>query len=178
MARGQGFTLLELVTGLAVAAILLTLTVPAMGGLVADGRRADTLNRLVRAIHLARAEAARGGHDVVLCPQGTGGSCGGPAGDWAAGWLLFVNGDADQPATVDPGESVLLVGGAPPGVSLTANRDEFVFRPFGRRQTNGSFVYCDGRGDAEARALIVSHTGRPRLDDRDASGRALACGGS
>ena len=58
--------------------------------------------------------------------------------------------------------------------TITANRASFQFRPFFWRSTNGTVTFCDERGVAAARAVIVSYTGRPRVSDRG-PGRALTC---
>jgi hypothetical protein len=37
-------------------------------------------------------------------------------------------------------------------------------------------VFCDAGGKpSDARAIIISHTGRPRIAARDASNKALQC---
>jgi type IV fimbrial biogenesis protein FimT len=58
--------------------------------------------------------------------------------------------------------------------TVISNRPYYEFRP-GRRSTNGSIVFCDGRGAVAARAVIVSYTGRPRVARVDAEGRPLKC---
>ena len=58
---------------------------------------------------------------------------------------------------------------------LYANRDAFVMRPFGLRNTNGTLIWCDKRGAADARAVIVSFTGKPRSSLTTASGLPLNC---
>ena len=44
-------------------------------------------------------------------------------------------------------------------------------------RTNGTTIFCDGRGAPAAKAVIVSYTGRPRVDRVDADGRPLHCAG-
>jgi type IV fimbrial biogenesis protein FimT len=58
--------------------------------------------------------------------------------------------------------------------TITSNRPYYEFR-VGRRSTNGTVVFCDRRGTAAARSVIVSYTARPRVADRDADGRPLQC---
>jgi hypothetical protein len=36
-------------------------------------------------------------------------------------------------------------------------------------------VFCDRRGPPAAKAVIVSYTGRPRIDQVDADGKPLVC---
>lgn len=177
MPRVEGLTLLELLVALGIAAILLGVGAPALRDLHLDAQRTDAMNALVRALHLARTESLRNGQVVAVCPTGGDSRCTDDADTWARGWQVFVNTDNDQPARRDSDEIVLLDHGPTAGAQITSNRAAFQYRPFNRRSTNGTLVYCDDRGDQAARALIVSYTGRPRIASRDASGRALNCSG-
>jgi len=40
---------------------------------------------------------------------------------------------------------------------------------------NGTLVFCDPRGSSSARAIVISHTGRPRVSRRDSSNKPLKC---
>ena len=178
MEKEKGFSLLELLTALAISAVLLGVGGPALLDTTRNARRTAALNELIRAIHAARSEAVRTGKEVVLCARpASGAGCGESGADWAAGWLAFVNEDRDRPAVPDAGETVLMESAPREGATISGNRGVFRFLPFNRRSTNGTLVYCDPRGEPAARALIVSYTGRPRLSDRDASGRAVRCRG-
>lgn len=55
----RGFTLIELIVAIAVAAILLTVAVPSLTKLIRDNRVASQTNELVALINLARNEAIR-----------------------------------------------------------------------------------------------------------------------
>jgi len=59
--------------------------------------------------------------------------------------------------------------------TIVGNRPFFEFRPLMRRSTNGTVVFCDRRGTPAARAVIVSYTGRPRVDQVDPDGNPLVC---
>ena len=175
MVRHSGFTLLELLVALGIVAILLGLGTPSLRALVQDSRRTQTVNSLVHSFHLARTSAIRNGHEVAVCPRGNGDLCSENPAGWAQGWLVFVNSDGDQPAFRDPDEPLLLSREPAPDVSISSNRRAFHYRPFNRRSTNGTLIYCDDRGDDAARAVIVSYTGRPRVTKQSASGELLNC---
>lgn len=173
----KGFTLLELAVTMAIVAILLVAGTPSMEKLLLDARRSRVTNELVRALHTARIESTRSATDVVLCPTGTGTACLDSDDSWQQGWMVFVNGDGDAPPALDANERVILRYEMDTPGTVHANRDRFVYRPFGRRSTTGTLVYCDRRGPEAARAVIVSHTGRPRLSGLSASGTPLVCPG-
>ena len=90
--------------------------------------------------------------------------------------MVYVNLDDDYPPQRSATEPLLYVHDPELAGTVISNRPYYEFRP-GRRSTNGTTVFCDRRGAAAARAVIVSYTGRPRVDRVDANGRPLRCAG-
>lgn len=157
MDRHAGLTLLELLAVIAIAAILSGLAIPALDRVVLNARRAATMESLVRAAWFARTEALRRGRPVILCGSDGRNACASGTDAWSRGWLVAA---ADAPDTVlrrGP-------GAVDPRARLVANRDAFSFEPHDRRSTNGTLAWCDGRGPAAARAVVIAPTGRPRLE--------------
>ena len=169
-----GFTLIELIVTMMVAAVVLALAVPAFGEIGLNARRTTVVNALVRDVHLARSETHKRARTVTVCAA-EGRQCAPGGQAWHRGWLVFVNLDGDEPPRVDPDEPVLFTRPGFETGRLTANRRAFHFRPFNKRSTAGTLIYCDRRGPQAARAVIVSATGRPRVSDRDPARRPLVC---
>lgn len=88
MKRSRGFTLIELMITLVLAAIILALGVPGFQDIVRNNRAATQSNELVAALSLARSEAVKRGARVSLCPSTDQASCTGGT-DWAGGWIVF-----------------------------------------------------------------------------------------
>ena len=154
MDRQTGMTLIELITAIALIAILAGLAVPALDGVLMNARRAAVMEELLRAAWFARTEAMRRGGPVLLCAS-SGAGCDAAASAWSDGWVIVP---ADQP------EHVLRRGQpAPPRARLLSNRDSFSFEPRDRRSTNGTLAWCDHRGESAARSIVIAPTGRPRL---------------
>ncbi|MEE4184252.1 MAG: GspH/FimT family pseudopilin [Gammaproteobacteria bacterium] len=168
-------TLAELLVSACIFAITLSIATSGLAAMQANAKLASTANYLVHLVHQARHTALTRGFDVALCPSQTGRQCTGSA-DWSGGWIMFANKDQDDPVQVDAGETVLTFGQGVAGLRIAANRQAFVFRPHGRRATNGTLVICDRR--QEGTAVIISHTGKPRTATRLPSGAALPCGSS
>ena len=169
-----GFTLIELLAVLAVAALLTSVAVAGFNNILANIRMTSQVNHLVHTLHLARQKARAIGTDIAICKSSTLRQCE-PDAHWHDGWLMFSNEDADSPPRLDAGETLLAIGIAMQRLRVASTRRAFIMRPPGRRSTNGSLIYCDQRGSDAARAVIISHTGKPRISPYSASGNALVC---
>jgi type IV fimbrial biogenesis protein FimT len=170
MREARGFTLWELVCTLTIAGIALTAAAPSFSSFLLDARLTADVNAWVLAVQLARSEAFRRGRPVMVCQTSDTRQCDGAA----EGWMVYVNLDDEYPPRRSAAEPLLYAHSAETTGSIRSNRPYYEFRT-GRRSTNGTIVFCDRRGAAAARAVIVSFTGRPRVDSRDADGRPLLC---
>jgi type IV fimbrial biogenesis protein FimT len=169
-----GFTLVELVVSVGVLAVMAGWGLPAFGELTRDTARTREVNRFVQAIHLARSEAIKRDGVVSLCPSADGAICQ-PGPQWQSGWIVFVNLDRDSPASRDTGEPVVHFYQQWDAGRILSNRDTLSFRPFGQMGVTATVTFCDDRGSAAARAVIISQTGRPRTSSRSASNGPLDC---
>jgi type IV fimbrial biogenesis protein FimT len=175
MERHRGITLPELVFAMAIVAGLLGWGVPSFRELQRNVERTREVNQFVQAVYLARSEAIKRNGVVSLCPSSGDGQCAPAGAPWQRGWIVFVNRDRDSPAVRDAGEDLLRIYAPWDRGAVTANRATLSFRPFGQVGVTATFTFCDDRGPPAARAVIVSQAGRPRVSDRTASGRPLAC---
>ena len=173
-----GFTLWDLLCTLLIASIVLGLGVPSFRTFLLDSRRTADVNAFVLAVQLARNEAAKRGRSVAVCASADGLRCTNPKVRYDAGWIVFVNEDNVRPPQRSAAEPLLYVHDPEITGTIVANRDAFEFWPFHQqRSTNGTAVFCDARGSSAARAVIVSYTGRPRVDSVGPGGEALRCAG-
>lgn len=170
-----GVSLIELIVSVSVLAILTGLAAPAFSGMWLDTQRTTAVNGFVHSVHLARSTAVHTGRTVTVCRSTDGRTCSHQTDDWQSGWMVFVNRDDDRPPVRDPNETVLSVSQPWQGGSIRSNRTAYSFRPYIHRVVNGSVVFCDRRGSAQARAIIINSAGRPRVSSRDSSGRPLRC---
>jgi type IV fimbrial biogenesis protein FimT len=107
--KTKGFTLGELMTGLAVALILTATTVPTYTAVVHRSEISSTVNAFVGELQFARSEALKRGSTVSLCPTVDGSSCSTVASPWSpsvsSGYLVFV--DANGNGAIEAGEALL-----------------------------------------------------------------------
>src|SRR5690606_12240702 len=134
-----GFTLVELMVTLAVAAILVTMAVPGFTSLINSNRLGSTANQLVAAVQSARIEAVRRNARVVMCRSVVGASCAGAGDEWPA-WIVFVDTGAD--GNLDAGGTVVEVGSPHAQVQVRASgaltADRLLFRSDGFARDSAS----------------------------------------
>lgn len=165
----RGFTLVELLVVLAVAAILLAIAIPGYAFLANASKLAAATNDLMTAVQLARSEAIKRGVRVTVCKSGGSATACDAAADWQAGWLVFVDGGTR--GVVDGNDALLWVQDRRSvGVSITSSGTNFSryisYQPDGRSQgsnniANGKLSICVS---GSRRDIVVNRAGRPRLE--------------
>ena len=177
--RQKGFTLLELMTTLGVAAILMSVAIPNLKTFKMNAQRSAAINELVSGVHLARNTAVTRNARVAVCASTDSAGCN--STNWEDGWIAFVDNDSDQ--TVDAGETILRASEGMQGITVDSVNfaSSFMFRPNGRIMSNniatnnGEFTFCDRRGADEARVLLVDIAGRPQTSKYLSDGSAPTC---
>ena len=169
-----GYSLYELMVTLGLAAIVLSVGIPSFGGLVADHRLRTEANALFHAIHLARKESIVRRRVVTICSSIDAVSCLGST-DWSTGWIVFANDGMQNTEQRHALEALIMTHKVGANTVIRTNRKVFSLRSTRLRATNGTLVLCDQNKAAEARALVVSYTGRPRVARRNRSGVAYQC---
>ena len=184
--RIAGFTLLELIVTLALAAIIITVAVPAFQETIRRNRRATQANDLVSALSLARSEAIKRGEMVTICRSDDQASCTAGA-NWEDGWLVFADSNAaggDTIGTLDAGEELLRVyEGLSGGNTLRVGanfQDYLSYLPDGLSRSSGggfgadTFSLCDYQGDpTDGRYIAINITGRVQVRDYTAGDTCL-----
>lgn len=172
----RGFTLVELLMVLCVAGILLTLAVPSFGRIISSSKLTAASNALLSSMYLARSEAIKRHGRVALCKTSDGNACA-ASGGWEQGWIVFSdtnsNGvrDSDEPIIerIQPLTTIRVTGNSPVAkyVSYVATGST---RLIGGGLQAGTVTVCAEPGTSdEARQIIISSVGRPRIQKVSAS---------
>lgn len=179
----SGFTLVELVVALAVAAVLLGVGVPSFVGAIKNSRTSSTYNEFVGALYLARSEAVKSARRVTVCARATDATCG---TDWDQGTLVFVDESpfsTGTPAVISGTDRVIAVGfpipdandatlfsSASGSVSDAVTSSWLSYRGDGSTNANAaSLLLCDDRGADFSRAMNIVLTGDLRRARPDAA---------
>lgn len=173
----HGFTLIELVVAIAVAAILVTIAVPSFRTTILNNRRAAAANDFVGAVTYARSIALSRHTPVTVCRSNSvtaaSPSCGGGSG-WETGWIVFVDNNGSGTAgVIDSGEDILRLHEALTGSTLrgeAAPASIVTFNSAGVTAQSGRFALCDSRGwSSDARVIVLGGAGQiralPKADD-------------
>lgn len=177
--QSAGFTLIELMLTVMVAAILLGIGVPSFTNIIRNNRLTTAANDLLRSTQLARSEAIKRQVPVVVCASAdaTAESPSCSDGDFSQ-WIVFV--DSNGNWSLDNLEPVLEQHGAVHSSVTVRNDNDGIISyaasgfatplpPAGTTPAR-NIVICDARGnqqfganDSTARAVMIEATGRARV---------------
>lgn len=177
--RVGGFSLIELMVTVSVAALLLAIAIPAFSSMMAQNQLAAATNAARGALMSARQSAVMLGRPVSICAGTPTDGC---SGDWSAGaWLVFR--DGNHSGDLDAGEPIVRHGHVPAAgdaVNLDGNgplRTALVYVPLGHAERKsgafgaGRLRLCVERDLApNARELVISASGRVQLQSVDFDG--------
>ncbi|HHH47201.1 MAG TPA: prepilin-type N-terminal cleavage/methylation domain-containing protein [Thiotrichales bacterium] len=157
MEKAHGFTLVELMVTVAIAAILLATGLPAMQNFIKDNRIVTATNELVTALQLARTAAVQYGTSASVCVSKTQSGCSGS--NWRTGWLVWV--DKNRNGSRDAGEEIQYFNALDENVRVTAPAAAIRYDDRGNVSAGtGSFTICDDRTGETGRRINVRITGR------------------
>ena len=164
MLKVKGFTLVELLIMLVIISIIISIATPSFANMVADNKLVTQYNRLVTAVSLTRSEAIKRGQRVTICQSADMQSCTKDSANWHDGWVVFV--DSNEDNKIDSNEPTLRVQQAITDMNISFGaRTRIAYHPngFSVGGSNGTFLFCDHRGEADKKGLITSISGRARL---------------
>jgi type IV fimbrial biogenesis protein FimT len=98
-ASGQnGFTLIEIMVAIAIAAVLAGIAVPSLTGFTRNSKLNSINSSLVASLQQARSEAIKLNQGVLVCPSdpSTPNTCKATTNWGANGWLVCYDGNADS----------------------------------------------------------------------------------
>ncbi|HTT09560.1 MAG TPA: GspH/FimT family pseudopilin [Burkholderiaceae bacterium] len=180
----KGFTLIEALVVIAIAAILLAVGVPSFTYMIDRNRVSGEVNEMLADVALTRSEALARRGRVIICrssaPTSATASCDGAATDWDTGWIVFIDDTTTGVAFQrDPAEPVIraylrtspqvTISAAPAFAGLTVTSDGTVFvldgNPLSSLGAGAEPLRIDfaGNDPGNSRSICIATTGRARI---------------
>jgi type IV fimbrial biogenesis protein FimT len=170
----QGFTVIELLSAVAIIAIALVVALPGMTAMLRSNNLTASTNNFIAALNFARSEAIKRSMRVTLRKS---------AAQWEGGWEVFTdNASGGGYYGIKDGadETLKTYAALPEGYTLRGNNNftNYVsFQENGGSSNMGSFALCANQSNSNtpqanaARLIIVNMAGRVRLGmDRNGNG--------
>jgi type IV fimbrial biogenesis protein FimT len=150
MKTKRGFTMIELIVTMSVAAILAAIAVPSFVAISQGERRIAEVNDMVLALNYARSEAVKQNSPTGVSVTANG--------SWAGGWNVCCTSTGASVNTlpaIDPRSSLTatLAGTTPVTVTFDSSGAQV--------PSSGTliFTFCDSRGAASATAVEINPRG-------------------
>jgi len=178
--RQRGFTFTELFAVVAVAGILAAFALPNMREFIQNNARSTRLNTLVTAMNFARGDAVSQRRTTSVCASANNATCAGN-NQFQSGIVVITGATLLRAFTLTGSASYTFLGTNADATALS----QVSFGPTGRATGsvgNARFTLCDARGASQARAVVLSATGHPRISTdsngdgtHDVNGANLTC---
>ena len=160
----QGFNALELIVAMTIVAIILATTAPSFKHYSWNLRMKTAMDGLQTDLNLARSRAISHNFQTVICPSDNTNICSGLS-QWQDGWIVFTDLNGDR--QLQAGEPLLKQAGATEFLKIDSSRSRSYLRFYSNGTAPGSnisIVFCDQRGAEYAGAIMVSNSGRIRME--------------
>lgn len=165
-ALSGGFTLIELMITVALAAVLMTLAAPSFVQYQRNSELTSLTNSLLAAINTAKSEAMKTGKNSFVVPKGS---------DWNSGWVVFIDVNRDSAYTEGTDTMVQTEDAVKSYFNITGNNTASGTSPYikfdssGYSSASAALSFQIARTDTpsanaaeESRRIVIARTGRVR----------------
>lgn len=169
----KGFTLVELIVGIAVIGIITAVALPSLNTFLVKMRVENEISQIHRLALIARNSAINMEQNVTLCPLNASNTCN---NNWQGELSVFIDLDNDGVYESASNETLIKVKAA------IASNDVLTYTGFSRitysptgllaSASNSTFRYCPDQYSDLSRGVVVSSTGRLyKTTDTDNDGK-------
>jgi type IV fimbrial biogenesis protein FimT len=165
VASDRGFTMIELLIVISIAAILATIAIPSFRDMLRTTRHNSALGLVISDLNLARGEAIKRNSSVIVCTRNAAGDDCAVTGAWQGGWVVCLeaavaNTCLDTTNAIPPNPNPLAV--RPPlddTMTLTASSTDPIRFRANSTATPGTLALTGTWSGAPSRTVVVAGTG-------------------
>ncbi len=171
-----GFTIVELMLSIAVAAVILSIGVPSFQGLIERNQLTSRINQFVSSMSLARSEAIKRNQRVLICPSSDGENCLG--NQYENGWIVFVDRNSNGSRQAADEELIWVSGPLPSNMTLRGTvgccENNIPYLASGQiNAISGSIHLCKENNADKSRKIALNSLGRARFDKAGSNNCAI-----
>ena len=174
--KQRGFSLIELVSTLAITGIMIVFVPSVSAAFINSNRVTTAVNAIASDMAYARTAAVVRNQNVQLCKSQDGLNCT-RVNHWEWGWIIFVDNNKNRQR--DSTETILKYQPKLSAINITyrgsGSSNYIRYRADGATGANGTFAFCSDATGQYKKALILFRTGRLRVSKTRARGRAISC---
>lgn len=148
-----GINLIEVLLTLVIASFLLGYALPSYQRIIEQQNQALELSRLQAVFNHARLIASFSNRTLVVCPSDKGKQCDTLANN--KGNLLLLTDDKQQPIHFSEGA----------GFPIIFPSHDLKIYPLPSQNSGGTLLSCTGFHQVKPKGIVISPTGRVRVDD-------------
>ncbi len=168
MRHHSGFTLVELLTTVAIFTTLLSLAIPEFRSMAERNQIATAHNAFLSTIHFTRSEAIKRGNNVIICKWDNIQATCDSARSWQSGWAVFDDKNGNN--SKDTNEDIIHIHKAlPSNIQMHYNHIKLKYNAKGLSLGySGTITFCSDGEHTTKQGMTLSLVGRVRIADQSA----------
>jgi len=156
----QGFTLIEVLITIAIAAILLSIVVPSFTSLIESSKARTTREKLVSSIYAAKQQSQSERINVYLCSTSNGTSCLDTT-SWGSDWLIYEDNDISGDLS---NNDTIITNGSSKTSLIISSTNQVKFTPTGHSSAN-TFQVCNNTDKSVVYEVELNRMGHVSYPD-------------
>jgi type IV fimbrial biogenesis protein FimT len=161
----RGFSMIELMMGVAILAIVIKVAAPSFSEYISKSRLTSSVSTLVSDLNYARGEAIMRNAPVIVCAKVSNGSSCATTPTWQTGWVVCVDANSDNicdTASAAVPNPIRVRNGVSSTTPITAGAAVTRFSSVGAVTGNGAFTVTGGPASSPSRTIQVTSNGYVR----------------
>ena len=163
--RSRGFSLIEMMMGVAILAIVIKLAAPTFSDFIKKSRLTSSTATLVADLNYARGEAIMRNAPVIVCAKASSSTNCSTTPTWQSGWVVCIDANSDNvcdTASASVPNPMRVRNAISTTTVITAGAPVVRFSSVGAVTGNGAFTIAGGPSTLPSKSIQVTSNGYVR----------------